>query len=201
MSNTEFISQMAAFTSLQVQQEALYYNNANYAQSLAGREVIVARSTGLGLDVQQGIVTRVNFSGGEFQLTVNGQDFPLRNVMEVVDHNSFHGKADGSDGAFATSLIGKYVTVGWFDRAGLPVIQSGIVERLEIKDGQISIIIDDLAYPLRAVAKVESPESAPVEEPDDNDDCDTWFTDEPPVIPNEPPPVIPNEPPVIPDDD
>ncbi|MCL1904093.1 MAG: flagellar hook capping protein [Oscillospiraceae bacterium] len=158
MSNTEFVSQMASFTSLQVQQEALYYNNANYASSLAGKTVIVARSTGGdGLDVQEGVVTNVNLSGGEFLITVNGQEYPLKNIMEVLDY-SFDGLSGGTNGAFATSLIGKYVTIGMVSTSGKSVVEEGIVERIEIKDGQISIVIDNMAYPLSSVAKVEQPE-------------------------------------------
>jgi flagellar basal-body rod modification protein FlgD len=155
MSNTEFISQMAAFTSLQVQQEALYYNNANYAHSLAGKTVIVARSTGGdGLDVQQGVVTAVNFSGGDFLVTVNGKEYPLKNIMEVLDF-SHDGVAGGNNGAFATSLIGKYVTIGMVSSTGRPVVEEGVVQRVEIKDGQILIVIDNMSYPLSSVAKVE----------------------------------------------
>lgn len=159
MSNTEFISQMASFTSLQVQQEALYYNNSSYAASLAGKTVIVARSTGgEGLDVRTGTVERVNFTGGEFKVTVDGDEYPIKNIMEVLDHTS--GVTGSGDGAFATSLIGKYVTVGWIANAGTVNQQTrqeeGFVERIEIDKGQISIIIGDLSYPLSSVIKIES---------------------------------------------
>jgi len=156
MSNTEFVSQMAAFTSLQVQQEALYYNNSNYAQSMVGKTVIVASSTGSGMNVQTGPVTRVNFTGGEFQVTVNGREYPLKNVMEVLDHTNGIASRGAGDGAFATSLIGKYVTIGLVNDRGVPVVEEGIVERVEIKDGEISIIIDNIAYPLYSVAKIET---------------------------------------------
>ncbi|MCL2633521.1 MAG: hypothetical protein FWD34_03295 [Oscillospiraceae bacterium] len=159
MSNTEFISQMASFTALQVQQEALYFNNANYAQSMVGKAVIVASSTGTGMDVKTGYVTKVDFSGGQFSVTVDGKSYPLKNVMEVLDGG--FGKANGSDGAFATSLIGKYVTVGLVNNVGVGVVEEGVVQRVEIKDGSISIIIKDIAYPLFSVAKVED---APKEE-------------------------------------
>jgi flagellar basal-body rod modification protein FlgD len=162
MSNTDFIAQMANFTSLQVQQDALYFNNSNYAASMTGRTVIVASSTGTGLDVVTGVVTRVNFTGGEFQVTVDGKEYPLKNVMEILD--STQGAANGNDGAFATSLIGKYVTVGWFNSSGSPVIESGIVERIEIKDRDVSVIINGVAYPLRAVAKIEPPEAMEVDD-------------------------------------
>jgi flagellar basal-body rod modification protein FlgD len=162
MSNTDFISQMANFTSLQVQQEALYFNNANYAQSMAGKTVIVARSTGSGLDVETGVVSRVNFTGGQFQVTVNGKDYPIKNVMEVLDGN--HGVTGGSDGAFATSLIGKYVTVGWLDAQGRARQEEGFVERIEIDKGVISVIIDKLSYPLNSVIRIEEVEPEDLEE-------------------------------------
>jgi flagellar basal-body rod modification protein FlgD len=168
MSNTEFVSQMASFTSLQVQQEALYYNNSNYAQSLAGKRVVVASDTGTGFDIQDGTVSKVSFVDGVFTVTVNGRDYPLKNVMEVLD--SGYGMASGSDGAFATSLIGKLVTVGTFDKVGNPVIETGIVQKIEIKDGAISVIIDDLAYPLYSVAKIEPPEAAENNNQNNDDD-------------------------------
>jgi len=179
MSNTDFISQMANFTSLQVQQDALYYNNSSYAASMVGKTVIVAVSTGTGLDVQTGTVSRVNFTGGEFNITVDGKEYPLKNVMEILDHTQ--GGASGSDGAFATSLIGKYVTVGWFSAMGTPIIEEGVVEKIEIKDREISVIIDDIAYPLRAVAKVEKAPEVVKTETDsqkERDDEDVWYSSE-----------------------
>jgi flagellar basal-body rod modification protein FlgD len=174
MSNTDFISQMAQFTSLQVQQDALYFNNSSYAASMVGKEVIVAASTGTGLDVQSGIVSRVNFTGGEFKVTVNGKEYPLKNVMEVLDRH--HGSPQGNDGAFATSLIGKYVTVGWLDGARA-FQEEGIVERIEIDKGEITIIIGNRAYPLAAVIKVEPREVKP-SNPDSDFDPDKWFSSE-----------------------
>lgn len=159
VSNTEFISQMATFTSLQTQQEALYYSNANYAQGMVGKTVIVMGDADSNFKIQTGQVSKVNFSEGKFAVTVNGKEYTLKSVMEVVDNN--YGVAGGSDGAFATSLIGKYVTVGVIDSFGKPIVEEGYVERVEIKDGSISVIIDDIAYPLYSVAKITdtAPES------------------------------------------
>jgi len=154
VSNTEFISQMATFTSLQTQQEALYYSNANYAQGMVGKTVIVMGDADSNFKIQTGPVTKVNFSDGKFMVTVNGKEYSLRSVMEVVDGN--YGVAGGSDGAYATSLIGKYVTVGLINSNGAPVVEEGIVDHVEIKDGNISVIINDIAYPLYSVAKIET---------------------------------------------
>ncbi|MCL1831795.1 MAG: hypothetical protein FWG45_02655 [Oscillospiraceae bacterium] len=151
MSNTEFISQMASFTALQVQQEALYYNNANYAQSMIGKSVIVASGVGEKFQVDQGIVSSVDLTQGEFTITVNGEKYPLDRVMQVVDPG--YGMA-GGNGAFATSLIGKHVTVA-IVRNGAPVSEKGYVERVEIKGDEINVVIKGVAYPLSSVSIVE----------------------------------------------
>jgi flagellar basal-body rod modification protein FlgD len=160
MSNTEFISQLASFTSLQVQQEALYFSNANYAQSMIGKHVVVASGIGERFEVDSGIVSSVDFTQGEFTLTVNGRRYPLDRVMQVVDPG--YGMA-GNNGAFATSLIGKQVTVGVINSVGVAVSETGIVQRVEIRGGDINVIINNVAFPLGAVSIVEPPE-------DDKDD-------------------------------
>ncbi|MCL1881714.1 MAG: hypothetical protein FWF76_06000 [Oscillospiraceae bacterium] len=157
MSNTDFISHMANFTSLQVQQEALYFNNANYAQSMIGRTVSVASGTGERFAIETGIVSSVDFTGGEFVLVINGQRWPLDRVMQVVDPG--YGMA-GDNGAFATSLIGKYVTVAIINEHGTAISETGIVERVEIRGGTINVIIEGVAYPLSSVSIVEPPEAA-----------------------------------------
>lgn len=167
-SNTEFVSQLASYTSLSVQKNALYYSNANYAASLVGKNVVVASSTGSGLAVDQGTVSAMTFDDENFNVTVNGKSYSLSNIMEVVS-----GKTTGtisSDGAFATSLIGKNVTVQATDSKGAVVIDQGIVTSLEIKDNEISVIVNDMAYKVGDVIKVENAaetsETAQTEETD-----------------------------------
>jgi len=171
VSNTEFISQMATFTSLQTQQEALYYSNANYAQGMVGKTVIVMGDADSNFKIQTGVVSRVNFSEGKFTVTVNDKEYTLKSVMEVLDNN--YGVAPGSDGAYAASLIGKYVTVGVVDSLGKPVVAEGYVDHIEIKDGSISVVIDKIAYPLYSVAKIETKgpdDKTKTDEPEEEED-------------------------------
>jgi hypothetical protein len=77
--------------------------------------------------------------------------------MQVIDPG--YGMA-GSNGAFATSLIGKHVTVAVM-RDNSAVSENGIVQRVEIRGGEINVIIGDVAYPLSSVSIVEPPEAKP----------------------------------------
>ena len=156
MSNTEFISQLANFTALKAQQDALYYQNANYAQSLVGKSVTVAAMSGSSFNTQSGIVTSMSLVDGEFMIKVNGKNYALSNIMEVLPTQNPY-TISGSDGAYANSLIDKHVTVVANNAAGQQITESGIVTHIEILDNQINLIIDGMGYPLTSVVKVETP--------------------------------------------
>ncbi|MCL2107910.1 MAG: hypothetical protein FWH20_01005 [Oscillospiraceae bacterium] len=154
--NTEFISQLANFTALKAQQDALYYQNANYAGSLVGKTVTIAAGVGSNFGVSSGVVTSMNLIDGEFMVKVNGANYPLANIMEVMpSSNPF--AASGQDGSFATSLIGKKVTVVGKNESGSNVIETGVVSHIEIRETQVNVIIDNKAYPLDTVIKIEDP--------------------------------------------
>lgn len=159
VSNTEFISQMASFTSLQTQKDALYYNNANYAQSLVGKTVTVATVQGSEMYTDSGVVTSMGLSNGEFQVKVNGKNYAMANIMEVVTGTNPYA-ISGNDGAYATSLIGKKVTLLTTTADNKEVVDSGIVDRIEIKNNEISLIVKDLAYPLSSIVKIENASEA-----------------------------------------
>ena len=153
-SNTDFIAQLANFTSLKAQQDALYYQNANYAQSLVGKSVTVASGKGQGFAFESGIVTSMSLIDGEFMIKVNGANYSLSNIMEVMPNvNPF--TPTGHDGAYATSLIGKQVTVVGRNESGTRIIETGNVAHIEIVDSAISLIINGKSYPLDSVVKIE----------------------------------------------
>jgi flagellar basal-body rod modification protein FlgD len=160
MSNTDFIGNLANFTALKAQQDALYYQNANYAQSLVGKTVTVPDFTATtGMRFTSGIVTSMNVTDGDFSIKVNGKDHPLSNIMEILPtHNPY--TIIGSDGAYAAALIGMKVTVVGTDDIGRRITETGVVSRFEVRDNQISIIIGELSYPLSSVLRVEAADAA-----------------------------------------
>lgn len=154
MSNTDFISNLANFTALKAQQDALYFQNANYAQSLVGKTVTVAAMLGSRFSVETGIVTSMGLADGEFTIKVNGNNYPLSRIMEVTPTNNPF-TITGDEGAYATSLIGKQVMITATNDEGRRIVENGIVSRIEIIDNQINVIVGELAYPLSAVIRVE----------------------------------------------
>lgn len=83
--DTEFITQMAQFTSLKAMQSIADLSQTQYAASIVGKNVIVAAYDKSGKFTQDtGSVDRVKFVDGRSVLTVNGVDYELSSVMEVL---------------------------------------------------------------------------------------------------------------------
>lgn len=84
MDNTEFISQMAQFSSLQAMADLSKIAIQGQAASLIGKNVVVADYNNKGqLEVQEGIVERVTVHSGQTKLYVNDMEFDYSNVMEI----------------------------------------------------------------------------------------------------------------------
>ena len=166
-SNTEFISQMASFTSLQAQQDNFKTQQQNYANSLVGKTVTVATMSG------ELITGKVNYTtfGDTPQVNVNGSNYNLSAIKQL--HTGGESVSGGiSDyGAFATGLLGKNVMVQATDVDGTTFLDEGTVSSLEIQNGEIRLVINGYAYKpsdvvrvTEAVNQVEVPQSEEIDE-------------------------------------
>ncbi len=160
-SNTEFVSQLASFAALQTNTDSLYYNTIAYATSLAGKTVTVATQGASkdDLDIVTGVVTGVDISDEkDIEVYINGERYKLKNVMNVVGAASnIAGTSMGSDGAYAVSLIGKSVTVNSLTESGSSVLDMGVVDSVEIKNGEYRVVVNGYSYGLNDVIKVTNP--------------------------------------------
>ena len=84
MDNTEFVSQLAQFSSLQAMSDLEEMSRQSQATSLIGKTVVMASYDDKGeLVVTEGVVDKVTIYGGEANLYVEGKAFGLSNVMEI----------------------------------------------------------------------------------------------------------------------
>lgn len=86
-SDTDFIAQMAQFTSLQAMQTLTEINYASYGASMIGKKVIVAeynKTTGA-LEKDFGTITNVTLDGGTVSIKVKDKTYPMSGIMEVLD--------------------------------------------------------------------------------------------------------------------
>ena len=102
--DTQFISQMAQFSTLQAMSEMSSNMKNNYVLSLVGQEVTCAKFNVSGNLVKEtGKVERVTLSDNEFALYVNGEKFTLSQIMELGKKSEAASDADDADGADETT--------------------------------------------------------------------------------------------------
>lgn len=163
-SNTEFISQMATFTSLQAQQDNFDMQKQNYANSLVGQIVAVSED---GTNLKQGIVEYVTY-GDEIQVNIDGKNYKLSQIKQLYGKaDSVTGSQIGDYGAFAAGILGKEVTVQAVDATGSTVFDKGTVSSIEIEDGTVRVIVNGYAYNVTDVIAVsEAEKTEETTEPD-----------------------------------
>lgn len=144
-SNTEFISQLATFSSMQYMQDASKYSMANYASSLAGKTVTATKMEGKKAVIKTGVVEKVVAGkNNTYTLTIDGETYNLSQVTSVLDSNT--NKTDssttnsplGDSISKAASLVGMYVTVKNGDKTS-----QGWIDSIKVKDGKITAALVD----------------------------------------------------------
>ena len=79
--DTQYLAQLAQFSSLQAMNELAQYSKTNYATSLIGKEVTIATTSE---DEESGIITgvvdRVSVRNNNYYVQVNGKDYSLSQI-------------------------------------------------------------------------------------------------------------------------
>lgn len=172
--DTQYVTQLAQFTTMQQMQEMANYTKTSYVMSLVGKQVTAAKVTVSGLQKETGVVEGISLTNNDFTLTVNGKKFTLEQIMEIHDgkapsgstgdgdDTTVSGKEDQEKKNYLLSLIGKQVTVthkistndGEDEGASAVVEVSGVVEKTSTKDGSYRVWVDGGWYSLDEVTEV-----------------------------------------------
>ena len=177
-SNTEFVTQMAQFTSLQYSKDAATYSQSNYASSLVGKTVTASKMDGSKQITKTGVVQSVMKNGDKYTLKIDGVSFELSNITSISESaSSDTGSSNTSLGeliAKASTMIGMSATVNPTVNGG-SLLDSGIITSIQVKDGQVRVIINDKGYALDDIVEVAYPiiETEPDDKTDDAGKTDT----------------------------
>ena len=179
-SNTEFVTQMAQFTSLQYSKDSATYSKSNYASSLVGKTVTASKMDGSKQVTKTGVVESVSKSGDSYTIRIDGTAFDISNVTAIADTKTDDstgtttGSSLGEIIAKASMMIGMSATVNAKVQGG-SVLDSGIITSIQVKDGQVRVIINDKGYALDDIVEVAYPTIDPG---DDDSTGDTTGTDD-----------------------
>lgn len=161
-SNTEFVTQMAQFTSLQYSKDAATYARSNYASSLVGKTVTAQKMDGSDVVTKTGVVDSVMKSGDSYTIKIDGVSFDISKVTSISDTKTDStGTGSGSSSlgeliAKASMMIGMSATVNPSVEGG-SLLDSGIISSIQVKDGQVRVIINDKGYLLEDIVEVAYP--------------------------------------------
>jgi len=85
-SDTEFVSQLAQFSSLEAMQTLTQISNTQLGASLVGKTVAIASTDSLGNSIKdQGVVESANISSGTCTITIDGMEYALSSVTNVIN--------------------------------------------------------------------------------------------------------------------
>lgn len=175
--NTEFISQLATFSSMQYMQDSSKYAMANYASSLVGKVATGSKMDGADLVMKTGTVDKVVKTGDTFTVTIDGEDFDISKITSVQAGDSASGSYSSSNLgdriARAAMMVGMFATINTDNG---PIY--GFIDAISVKDGKISVLVGGENYALEDIAEVtyasvvdpENPDNTEPTEPDDSAD-------------------------------
>lgn len=97
--DTQYLAQLAQFSTMQQMTELAKYSKTNYATSLIGKEVTVAKnSKNGGIDDGEafvtGIVDRVSVKNDTYYVQVNGVDYTLSQINSFGEAKEETGNSD-----------------------------------------------------------------------------------------------------------
>lgn len=175
-SNTEFISQLAQFSSMQYMLDSSKYAESNYATGLVGKVATASRQEGSDTVIKTGVVEKVHkATDNSYLVTIDGEDFALKNVTSVQPAQTDSLSELNTASSLGDSISRAAMMVGMFATAqagenGTTV--AGLIDAIRVKDGKIYAVINSTDYPLENLKEVTYaiPVDDAVEDPDASGD-------------------------------
>ena len=158
MDNTQFISQMAQFSSLEQMQSLNQTLTLSQAYNMVGKTISVTGN--VANDGSQttitGQVDSIVNSGGIAYLVVGDMKIPYGSDMTVLaSQDKPHYTQEILQ---ASGIIGKQVSISDSNsNTGTNEIITGIVKKILVKEGQIIINVNDKEYKLSDVREIQDP--------------------------------------------
>lgn len=158
-SNTEFVSQLAQFSSMQYMMESSQYAESNYATSLVGKIATASRTEGTQLVTKTGVVEKVRKgSDGDYLVTIDGEEFTLSSVSSVQPNDSTSSSLGNTTTSLAASIAQASMMIGMFatvksDSSSDSVV-AGLIDSIKVKNGTLYAVINSKDYELSSLTEV-----------------------------------------------
>lgn len=158
--DTQYVTQLAQFATMQQMQEMASYMKTNYVMSLVGKNVTAASMSISGeLQKETGPVEKISLVNNEYAVYVNGKRFSLEQIMEINTSSdkpdTETDEIDPAKAEYLLSLVGREVTVQQYDEEGEAAGKlTGVIEKVSTADGKYQVWIDDAWYSMDDILEV-----------------------------------------------
>ena len=161
--DSQYITEMTLFSAIQAMDTQTSEANKQYASSLVGSDVLLSATETVGGKPKQisGVVSKALFNGttGESAIEVNGKDYDLSSVTEVLGSGSTQAAMSYLLTArqYAISLVGKNVVIDTTDKDGKDQKVTGVVQSVSFDpatDAASITLQDGKTYSAGLVAQV-----------------------------------------------
>lgn len=159
-SDTDFIAQLAQFSTLEQMTALSETMMAGQAYDLVGKYVyagIVNEKT-MKEEIFFGRIDGVLRQDGKYALVMGDKTFGISDIKSVVQVDDFAGILGQS-----ASLIGKTVKVEYYDEDDKKLTDIGVVDKIVVKNGVVYASINGKEHTINSIVEIQQPE------PEEND--------------------------------
>ena len=154
--DTQYVTQLAQFATMQQMQELATYMKTNYVMSLVGKEVTAARFSVSGeLQKETGRVEKISLVNNEYAVYINGKKFSLQQIMEL---GASEDKTESSKISMdqLMSMLDREVTVRLKAQGEgeKDTTITGVVDRISTESGKYRVQIDGKWYSADDVVEI-----------------------------------------------
>lgn len=164
--DTEFIGQMAQFSTLEQMQTLNKTYEIQHAQSLIGKfvmaEIPPSADTGGRIESVNGLVEGITMEAGITYLTIGTKKVPITGVQAIID-TAQYSSAMG-DMLSGASLLGKHVVAQIPNSTGDGTERiTGQVDKVIVKEGWLYAVVGDKHIPLDSILEISTTAAQPEE--------------------------------------
>ena len=154
--DTQYVTQLAQFATMQQMQELATYMKTNYVMSLVGKEVTAARFSVSGeLQKETGRVEKISLVNNEYAVYINGKKFSLQQIMEL---GASEDKTESSKISMdqLMSMLDREVTVRLKAQGEgeKDTTITGVVDRISTESGKYRVQIEGKWYSADDVVEI-----------------------------------------------
>lgn len=158
VNDTEFIAQLAQFSSLEQLQSLNEKMDMENTRNLVGKYVYVEVKNASGqTEWLTGKVEGVLKVDGVDHVVIGGELYPTSKVVGVLDSDLFEAEdthAEDLLSVTSTSLIGKTITAAYLGEDGASATLTGVVEKIVIRNGMVYALVEGREIPVSDIEEI-----------------------------------------------